>query len=129
MQYAYHIPKDSTVSNMIERFLKIFMDDFSTSGYSFQQCLHHLKLVLMHCREKQLTFKWKKDHFMVQNGIVLGHVISKNGIEIDKAKVDQSWTFHLCDQWKIYNFSLAILDFIEDSSKSLEKLLEFEHIY
>ena len=31
---------------------------------------------------------WEKCHFMVQQGIVLGHIISKNGIEVDKAKVE-----------------------------------------
>nr|GEZ85237.1 hypothetical protein [Tanacetum cinerariifolium] len=31
---------------------------------------------------------WEKSHFMVKEGIVLGHKISKNGIEVDKAKVN-----------------------------------------
>nr|GEX71840.1 hypothetical protein [Tanacetum cinerariifolium] len=31
---------------------------------------------------------WEKIHFMVKEGIVLGHKISKDGIEVDKAKVD-----------------------------------------
>jgi hypothetical protein len=50
--------------------------------------LHHLTLVLVRCKEKNLVLNWEKCHFMVQQGIVLGHVISRRGIEVDKAKVD-----------------------------------------
>nr|GEV46423.1 hypothetical protein [Tanacetum cinerariifolium] len=35
-----------------------------------------------------LDSPWEKSHFMVKEGIVLVHKISKNGIEVDKAKVD-----------------------------------------
>jgi len=68
---------------MIERFLEIFMDDFSIYRDSFTQCLHHLELVLQCCPEKNLTLNWEKRHFMVRHGIVLGHEISKKGIEVD----------------------------------------------
>ena len=71
---------------MVERFLVIFMDDFSIYGDSFTQCLHHLELVLQCCAEKNLILNWEKCHFMVRHGIVLGHEISKKGIEVDRAK-------------------------------------------
>jgi len=64
------------------------MDDFSIFGSSFEECLHHLTLVLVRCKEKNLVLNWEKCHFMVQQGIVLGQVISRRGIEVDKAKVD-----------------------------------------
>jgi hypothetical protein len=64
------------------------MDDFSIFGSSFGECLHHLTLVLIRCKEKNLVLNWEKCHFMVKQGIVLGHVISSRGIEVDKAKVD-----------------------------------------
>jgi hypothetical protein len=64
------------------------MDDFSIFGSSFQECLHHLTLVLVRCKEKNLMLNWEKCHFMVKLGIVLGHVKSYQGIEVDKAKVD-----------------------------------------
>ena len=32
--------------------------------------------------------KWEKWHFMVNQGIVLGHIISNKGIEVDKAKIE-----------------------------------------
>ena len=73
---------------MVERFLKVFMDDFSVFGDSFDHCLHHLTLVLQRCIEKNLVLSWEKCRFMVKQGIVLGHIISSKGIEVDKAKVD-----------------------------------------
>jgi len=75
-------------SDMAEHFLEVFMDDFSIFGDSFEECPHHLNLVLKRCREKDLTLNWEKCHFMVRKGIVLGHIISKKGIEVDIAKVD-----------------------------------------
>jgi hypothetical protein len=78
----------SIFSDMVERFMEIFMDDFSVFGSSFQECLDRLTLVLVRCREKNLVLNWEKCHFMVKQGIVLGHVISQKGIEVDKANVD-----------------------------------------
>ena len=48
----------------------------------------YLEAVLHRCIEKDLVLNWEKCHFMVQKGIVLGHIISKNGIEVDKTKVE-----------------------------------------
>ena len=45
----------SLFSNMVERFLEMFIDDFSIYGDSFTQCLHHLELVLQRCAEKSDT--------------------------------------------------------------------------
>jgi hypothetical protein len=78
----------SIFSDMVERFLEIFIDDFSVFGSTFEECLHHLTLVLERCKEKNPVLNWEKCHFMVKQGIVLGHVISHRGIEVDKAKVD-----------------------------------------
>ena len=78
----------SIFSDMVGRFLEVFMDDFSVFGSTFEECLHHLSLVLVRCKEKNLVLNWEKCHFMVRKGIVLGHVISESGIEVDKAKID-----------------------------------------
>jgi hypothetical protein len=78
----------SIFSDMVEKFIKVFMDDFSVFGSNFDACLHHLKSVLKRCEECNLVLNWEKCHFMVQQGIVLGHSISNKGIEVDKAKID-----------------------------------------
>nr|GEY30040.1 reverse transcriptase domain-containing protein [Tanacetum cinerariifolium] len=44
--------------------------------------------MLKRCEDTNLCLNWEKSHFMVKDGIVLGHKISKNEIEVDKAKVD-----------------------------------------
>ncbi|CAL2256521.1 unnamed protein product [Prunus armeniaca] len=74
--------------DMIERFIEVFMDDFSVFGSSFDTCLNHLSLVLQRCQETNLILNWEKCQFMVKQGVVLGHVISSKGIEVDKAKID-----------------------------------------
>lgn len=75
-------------SNLIERSMEIFMDDFSVFGDSFNECLDHLTAVLQRCEETSLVLNWEKCHFMVTEGIVLGHKVSEEGIEVDKAKVE-----------------------------------------
>jgi hypothetical protein len=74
--------------DMVENFLEVFMDDFSIFGSSFDNCLYNLSLVLKRCKETNLILSWEKNHFMAQEGIVLGHIVSKRGIEVDRAKVE-----------------------------------------
>ena len=75
-------------SDMVEKTIEIFMDDFSVMGNSFDNCLANLRAVLARCEETNLVLNWEKCHFMVQEGIVLGHRISARGIEVDKAKIE-----------------------------------------
>ncbi|RVW73087.1 hypothetical protein CK203_058712 [Vitis vinifera] len=78
----------SIFSDMVERIMEVFMDDITIYGSTFEECLVNLEAVLNRCIEKDLVLNWEKCHFMVQQGIVLGHIISKRDIEVDKAKVE-----------------------------------------
>ena len=75
-------------SDFCEKICEVFMDDFSVYGSSFDDCLSNLDRVLQGCEDTSLVLDLEKCHFMVNEGIVLGHKISKRGIEVDKAKVD-----------------------------------------
>jgi hypothetical protein len=75
-------------SKFIEEIVEVFMDDFSVYGKTFMDCLANLHKVLTRCAEVDLVLNWEKCHFMVMQGIVLGHVISERGIEVDKANVE-----------------------------------------
>ncbi|GJT94279.1 reverse transcriptase domain-containing protein [Tanacetum coccineum] len=74
--------------DMIEKTMEVFMDDFSVFGDSFDSCLSNLEKMLKRCEDTNLVLNWEKCHFMCREGIVLGHKISKSGIEVDRAKVD-----------------------------------------
>ena len=73
---------------MVECIIEVFMDDITIYGSTFDECLTNLEFILSRCIEKNLVLNWEKCHFMVHQGIVLGHIISKKGIEVDKANVD-----------------------------------------
>ena len=75
-------------SIMVEKSIEVFMDDFFVIGSTFDSCLHNLTLVLKRCMETNLVLNWEKGHFMVREGIVLGHRISGRGIEVDRAKIE-----------------------------------------
>jgi hypothetical protein len=75
-------------SEFIEEIVEVIMDDFSVYGKTFMDCLANLDKVLTRCVEVDLVLNWEKCHFMLKQGIVLGHVISERGIEVDKAKVE-----------------------------------------
>nr|GEU97696.1 hypothetical protein [Tanacetum cinerariifolium] len=74
--------------DMVEKVMEAFMDDFSVFGNSFENYLSRSDKMLQRCEDTNLCLNWEKSHFMVKEGIVLGHKISKNEIEVDKAKVD-----------------------------------------
>ncbi|KAG7568017.1 Integrase catalytic core [Arabidopsis thaliana x Arabidopsis arenosa] len=78
----------SIFTEYIEDFMEVFIDDFSVYGSSFEACLANLGKVLQRCEDKHLVLNWEKCHFMVRDGIVLGHRISEKGIEVDKAKIE-----------------------------------------
>ncbi|RDY03683.1 Retrovirus-related Pol polyprotein from transposon opus, partial [Mucuna pruriens] len=68
--------------------MEVFMDDFSVYVDSFDACLENLSKVLTRCIDTNLVLNFKKCHFMVTKGIVLGYLVSSRGIEVDKSKID-----------------------------------------
>ena len=74
--------------DLVEDIMEVFMDDFSVYGDSFKDCLANLVKVLERCEEVNLVLNWEKCHFMVQEGVVLGHTVSSRGLQVDKAKIE-----------------------------------------
>ncbi|GJT18209.1 reverse transcriptase domain-containing protein [Tanacetum coccineum] len=111
--------------DMIEKTMEVFMDDFSVFGDYFSSCLANLDKMLKRCEDTKLALNWEKSNFMVKEGIVLGHKISRKGIEVDKAKVDviSKVTSYQRPSKESEVFS-GMLDSIEDLSKTFPKSLD-----
>jgi hypothetical protein len=75
-------------SDLIEKVMEVFVDDFSFYNKTFMDYLANLDKVLKRCQMADLILNWEKCHFMVREGIVLGHKILEKGIEVDKAKIE-----------------------------------------
>ncbi|GKE18778.1 reverse transcriptase domain-containing protein, partial [Tanacetum coccineum] len=73
---------------MIEESVEVFMDCFFVFENSFDTCLNNPDKMLQRCKYAHLVLNWKKCHFMVKEGIMLGHKVSSAGLEVDKAKID-----------------------------------------
>jgi hypothetical protein len=72
---------------MLNDSMEIFMDDFTPYGVSFQEALQNLEKVLKRCIQAQLSLSTEKCHMMMSEGIVLGHFISSQGIQVDPSKI------------------------------------------
>ncbi|GJX60612.1 DNA-directed DNA polymerase [Tanacetum coccineum] len=73
--------------DMIEESVEIFMDDFSVFGNSFDNCLNNLDKMLQRCKDANIVLNWEKCHFMVKEGIVLGHKVSGEASKLTKPKL------------------------------------------
>ena len=80
--------KQNGESDLVEKVVKVFMDDFFVFKDSFESSTHPLELVLQRCEKKGLILNWKKCHFIVSQGMVLGHIVFSRGIEVNKSKIE-----------------------------------------
>ncbi|GKD17502.1 hypothetical protein Tco_1206660 [Tanacetum coccineum] len=102
--------------DMIEETMEVFMDDFSVFGDSFSSCLSNLDQMLKRCEDTNLVLNWEKCHFMVTEGIVLGHKISKSRIEI---LLLQEFDVIICDKKGAENLAVDHLSRLENPHQDI----------
>ncbi|RDX69235.1 Retrovirus-related Pol polyprotein, partial [Mucuna pruriens] len=103
----------SIFSDLLEDCMEVFMEDFTR------------------CIETDLVLNFEKCHFMVAKGIVLGHLVSSRGIEVDKAKIEIITSLpNPASMWEVHSFLGHVgfyRRFIKNFSKTalpLSKLLQ-----
>nr|GEV31119.1 hypothetical protein [Tanacetum cinerariifolium] len=87
LEYVF-LEEPSFLPDMIEESVEVFMDGFSVFGNSFETYRNNLDKMLQRCKDAHLVLNWEKCHFIVKEGIVLGHKVSSARLKGDKAKID-----------------------------------------
>ena len=77
-----------TFANEKDVFLVFYLDDLTVFSGSDDEHLHHLRVVFMRCRNFGISLNPKKSMFGMDEGKLLGHIISKDGIHIDPSRVE-----------------------------------------
>ena len=70
----------------IQKFLQVYMDDWTVYGL-IRDHLDNLRLMLERCRHYQIALNYKKCIFCVPFGMLLGHIVCKEGLLVDPLKI------------------------------------------
>ncbi|KAL0548768.1 hypothetical protein IC582_013238 [Cucumis melo] len=77
--------------DFLDTFVLVFIDDILV--YSKIEAEHdeHLRMVLETLRANKLYAKFSKCEFWLKQVSFLGHVVSKDGVSVDPAKIEAGW--------------------------------------
>ena len=71
----------------VDQFVVVFIDDILVYSMSMEEHVYHLRTVLQTLREHQLYAKFSKCEFWLEQVAFLGHVVFKDGIQVDPKKI------------------------------------------
>ena len=73
---------------MGDEFVVVYLDDVTIFSKSDEENLQHLQKAFIKCRNFGLSLNPKKSLFALEEGKLLGHIVSKEGVKIDPARVE-----------------------------------------
>ena len=71
-----------------DKFVLIYLDDLTIYSHSHLDHLQHLRKVFLKCRRYGISLNPKKSHFALNEGMLLGHVVSAKSVKIDPVRVE-----------------------------------------
>lgn len=104
------------------------MDNFLVFGSTFDKCLNALDIVLQRCESSNLILNWEKCHLIVQEGIVLGHMISRKSLEVNGIKIEVIEKLHN-GFYGIFNKEISKITKPLENLLGTEVTLKFDEVY
>lgn len=117
---------DIAFANEKDVFLVVYLDDLMVFSGSNDEHLHHLRIVFQKCRKFGISLNPKKSLFSMDEGKLLGHIISKDGIHIDPSRMEaiqQIEFLHKKKEIQVLNGKMSFLHrFIPNLAENLCEL-------
>lgn len=117
---------DMAFGNDKDVFLVVYLDDLTVYSNSYDEHLHHLKFVFQQCRKFGISLNPKKWLFSMEEGKMLGHIISKYGIRIDLSRIEAEQQIDFpCNKKEVQAFNgrmIFLRRFITNLEKHLREL-------
>lgn len=114
---------DIAFAKEIHDFLVVYQDDITVFSKSDSEHLDHLRKVFIQCRKFGISLNPKKTLFGLEEGKLLGHIISKDGIRIDPARIEAIFTFSHPRNVKELKSFLGKINFLRRFISTLAELL------
>ena len=104
----------------IHKFLEVYFDDWTVFGL-IKKHIGDLRLVLEKCRQYQISLDLKKCIFYAPFGILLGHIVCKQGLMVDPSKIAIIVNLPAPNSVKQLRIVLVIQGIIENSSRAMQR--------
>ena len=79
---------DFSFKELIGKIIEIYQDDLTIFSKEISNHISHLRQVFTRCRKYGISLNPAKSIFGVDEGKLLGHIISKDGVKVDPERVE-----------------------------------------
>jgi hypothetical protein len=108
-----------------DKFIVIYLDDITMYSDSNNDHLQHLEQVFKKCRKIGISLNPKKSSFVVQEGKLMGHIISRDGIKIDPNKVASIHKISILRRKKVVQSFLGRVNFLRTFIPNLGEIINY----
>eukprot|EP00253_Pinus_taeda_P021216 PITA_21216 len=107
-----------------DKFVLIYLDDIIVFSSSHKDHLQHLKKVFLKCRQFGILVNPKKSQFALEEGKLLGHIVSAEGVNIDPARVQAIQTLSMPRSKRDIQSFLGKINFIRSFIPNFAELVK-----
>jgi hypothetical protein len=106
-----------------DKFVVIYLDDITVFSKTNKKHCQHLRKVFSKCRKFGLSLNPKKSLFSMQEGKLLGHIVSTEGVQIDSRRVEAIQTLSLPRTKKEVEYFLGKINFLRRFVSNFSELV------